>query len=70
MKRLFFKHILRAKYMVNKKFFWRLKSATGHANSLGGKQIVWSIDYKKIATFNHYPDFGVHPDAYNFNPFQ
>ena len=56
--------------MVNKKFFWRLKSATGHANSLGGKQIVWSIDYKKIATFNHYPDFGVHPDAYNFNPFQ
>ena len=30
----------------------------------------WSIDYKKIATFNHYPDYGVHPDAYNFNPYQ
>ena len=70
MKRLFYKHILRAKYMVNARFFWRLKRATSYANKLGGKQVVWSVDYKKIATFNHYPDFSVHPDAYNFNPHQ
>ena len=70
MKRSLYKHILRAKYMVNKRFFWSLSSAEDYAEKLGGKQIVWSIDYKKIATFNQYPDFSVHPDAYNFNPFQ
>ena len=70
MKRLFYKHILRAKYMVNRRFFWKRVSAEDYADNLGGKQIVWSIDYKKIATFNHYPDYSVHPDAYNFNPYQ
>ena len=73
MKRLFFKYILRAKYMVNQKFFWYFSSAieaarTSHAT----REIVWSIDYKKM----YVHDGGmfrlskVHPDAYNFNPYQ
>lgn len=70
MKHFLYKHILRAKYMVNKRFFWKFNSAEDYAEKLGGKQIVWSIDYNKLMTVNN--DFynDVHPDAYNFNPFQ
>tara|TARA_Y100000310_G_C20557466_1_gene751308 strand:+ start:143 stop:355 length:213 start_codon:yes stop_codon:yes gene_type:complete len=70
MKRLFYKYILRAKCMVNQRFFWSVNNACDYAQKLGGKQIVWSVDYKKLATFNHFPDFSVHPDANNFNPYQ
>ena len=73
MKRLFFKHILRAKYMVNQKFFWYFSSAIAAARaSRTINETVWSIDYKKL--YRH--DGGmfklskVHPDAYNFNPYQ
>ena len=68
MKRLFFKHILRAKYMVNQKFFWRFSSAIAAARaSHAMHEVVWSIDYKKL--YKH--DGGefrlsrVHPDATN-----
>ena len=70
MKRLFFKHVLRAKYMVNKKFFWIFSSAIAEARaSHAMNEVVWSIDYKKL--YKH--DGGmfrlshVHPDANNFN---
>ena len=70
MKRLFFKHILRAKYMVGKKFFWRFSSAIAEAReSVALNETVWSIDYKKL--YRHDGEMfrlsRVHPDAANFN---
>ena len=70
-----FKNILRAKYMVstnlsNRRYFWKQSTACNYANKLGGKQIVWTTGYKMYATFNGWPDFRVHPDAHNYNPYQ
>ena len=73
MKRLFYKHILRAKYMVDFKFFWKFSSALAAARASHTiNETVWSIDYKRL--YRH--DGGMfrlsrmHPDANNFNPYQ
>ena len=64
MKRLFYKHILRAKYMVDGAFFWSLNNAIAHCQKAYGKNTVWTIDYAKAyvqqGTWSH-----VHPDATN-----
>ena len=72
MKRLFFKHILRAKFMVGNptKFFWKFSSALEAARlSHAINETVWSIDYKKL--YRHDGEMfrlsRVHPDAANFN---
>jgi hypothetical protein len=69
MKRLLYKHLLRAKYMVNKRFFWKLSTAIAEANKSYTREIVWSIDYKKVYD-NRMGALSIHPDAANFNPFQ
>ena len=72
MKRMIFKHLLRAKYMVGNptKFFWKFSSALAAARASHTiNETVWSIDYKKL--YRH--DGGtfrlsrLHPDAHNFN---
>ena len=70
MKRLLYKHILRAKYMVNQKFFWVFSSAIAAARaSHAMHEVVWSIDYKKL--YRHDGEMfrlsRMHPDANNFN---
>ncbi len=69
MKRLIFKHLLRAKYMVDGKFFWSLDNAITQCAKTHSKNIVWTIDYKQAyvqqGAWSH-----VHPDANNFNPYQ
>jgi hypothetical protein len=64
MKRLLFKHILRAKYMVDGAFFWSWKSAMAEANNSIGKTTVWSMDYSPLYT-KRGVFHAVHPDATN-----
>ena len=68
MKRLFYKHILRAKYMVGKKFFWRFSSAIAEAReSITINETVWSIDYKRLYVHDGeaFTLSRLHPDAPN-----
>lgn len=48
MKRLFFKYILRAKFIVNNKFYWRFETAKRIADNQINNCIVWSLDFKPI----------------------
>lgn len=75
MKRLFFKHILRAKFIANNKFFWKWGSAfkTAEAETAAGRRcFIYSIDYGVLYTPASYRSYSadVHPDAYHFNPYQ
>ena len=69
MKRLFYKHLLRAKYMLNGSYYWKLPTAIKDANNSYQREIVWSIDYKKIYD-NRMGALSIHPDAANFSPYQ
>ena len=71
MKRLFFKYILRAKYMTRNKFFWKLSSAIAYAERGYDRSRVWTIDWKKAYVADGpFRLSKIHPDAYNFNPWQ
>ena len=48
MKRLIYKHLLRAKYQLEGRYYWKLSTAIKDANDIMHREIVWSIDYKKI----------------------
>jgi hypothetical protein len=54
--------------MVNGRYFWNQDKARVYAMSLGGRQIIRNIDYKKLENVN---DYGwctsLHPDADNYN---
>ena len=53
MKRLFFKHILRAKFIAHNKFFWKWGSAfkTAEAETAAGRRcFIYSIDYGVLYT--------------------
>ena len=67
--RMIMKHLLRAKYMLNGSYYWRLSTAIAKANDSMTREIVWSIDYKKVYD-NKMGAMSIHPDAANFNPFQ
>lgn len=66
MKRMIFKHLLRAKYMVDGKFFWNLNNAIAQCEKTFGKNVVWTIDHKQAyvqqGAWSH-----VHEDAKNFS---
>jgi len=63
--RMIMKHLLRAKYMLNGSYYWRLSTAMAKANDSMTREIVWSIDYKKVYDTKS-PWGNVHPDAANF----
>ena len=68
MKRMIFKHLLRAKYMARNKFFWKLSSAIAYAERGYDRSRVWSIDYKPVYRADGpFRLSNVHPDAANFN---
>ena len=67
MKHFFFKHILRAKYMVNGRYFWSKTRAFLYAQSLSGTQVVRTTSWRKVARFRNSPDYSTHPDANNYN---
>lgn len=69
MKRWIWKHLLRARYMLNDRYYWKLSTAIAEANNSYQREIVWSIDYKKIYD-NKMGAMSIHPDAANFNPYQ
>jgi hypothetical protein len=48
MKRLFYKYLLRAKYIVNNKFYWKFETAKKVAENQLNNCIVWSMDFKPI----------------------
>jgi len=66
MKRLLYKHLLRAKYMLEGRYYWKLSTAMKDANNSMHRAIVWTVDYKQAyvqqGAWSH-----VHPDAANFN---
>ena len=69
MKRWIYKHLLRAKYELNGRYYWKLSTAITEANKGLGKQVVrkmnWATAYTKRGVFHT-----VHPDANNYNPYQ
>ena len=69
MKRLIYKYILRAKYMVNGKFFWSRKSARAYGEA-NAPAIVFTVDWKKVSHFHSYNLNYSHPDFSNFNRYQ
>lgn len=56
--------------MLNKKYYWRLRTAIAEANNSYNREIVWSIDYKKVYDNRMGALSILHPDAANFNPYQ
>ena len=66
MKRWIWKHLLRAKYMLNGRYYWRLRTAIVEANNSANRAIVWSIDYKKMYDTKSLWESPIHPDANNF----
>ena len=68
MKRLFYKHILRAKYTARNKYFWKLSSAIDYAVRGYDRSRVFTINWKPV--YRADGDFKLsklHPDAANFN---
>lgn len=65
-KHFMFKHLLRAKYIVSGKFFWRYAYAVEACEDEFSKSYVWSIDYRPLYVNNHYKAT-LHPDANNFS---
>ena len=48
MKRFLFKYLLRAKFIVNNKFYWKFETAKKVAENQLNNCIVWSMDFKPI----------------------
>ena len=48
MKRFFFKHLFRAKFICEGKFFWKFETAKAYADSCYLASAVYSIDYKRL----------------------
>jgi hypothetical protein len=55
--------------MLNGSYYWKLPTAIKDANNSYQREIVWSIDYKKIYD-NRMGALSIHPDAANFSPYQ
>ena len=70
MKRLIFKHLLRAKYQLEGRYYWNLRTAMKDANNSMHRAIVWNMDYKKMYDTRSQWESPLHPDAANFNPYQ
>lgn len=66
MKRLIYKHLLRAKYQLEGRYYWKLSTAIKDANDSMHRAIVWSMDYKKMYDSKSRWESPVHPDANNF----
>ena len=68
MKRLFYKHILRAKYTARNKYFWKLSSAIDYAERGYDRSRVFTINYKPVYRADGpFMLSKLHPDASNFN---
>ena len=61
--------LLGAKYTLNGRYYWNLRTAMKDANNSYQREIVWSINHKKIYD-NRMGALSIHPDANNFNPYQ
>ena len=66
MKRWIYKHLLRAKYMLNGRYYWNLRAAIVDANNSMQREIVWTVDYKKMYDSKSQWESPAHPDAANF----
>ena len=52
--------------MLNGRYYWNLRAAIVDANNSMQREIVWTVDYKKMYDSKSQWESPAHPDAANF----